>query len=122
MAAAPGAAELAGGAGATRVLARERATLERLLPGLDAELAKLPLDELERPGGPALPLFREAGGPSLLIPRASEGLGAMPLEAVDGQRAVGSRAPSLAIATTMHHFSLATLVEGGRRGQGPESP
>jgi alkylation response protein AidB-like acyl-CoA dehydrogenase len=121
MATATGTDERSGVRGDTRVLARERETLERLLPGLDAELAKLPLDQLEEPGGPALRLFREAGGPGLVIPTASEGLGATPLEAVDVQRAVGSRAPSLAIATTMHHFSVATLVEVARRDQGLES-
>ena len=31
--------------------------------------------------------------------------------AIRVQRAIGSRSPSLAVATTMHHFSLATLVE-----------
>lgn len=105
----------------TRVLARERATLNRLLPGLDDELAKLTLDEREEAGGPALSLFRDAGGPGLLIPRKSDGLGATPLEAVEAQRAIGSRAPSLAIATTMHHFSVATLVEVSQRDQGLES-
>jgi len=32
------------------------------------------------------------------------------LQALHIQRAVGSRAPSLGVATTMHHFSAATLI------------
>jgi alkylation response protein AidB-like acyl-CoA dehydrogenase len=105
----------------TRVLRRERETLDRLIPGLDAQLAELPLEELEEPGGPAISLFRDAGGASLLIPESSDGLGASPVNAVEVQRAIGSRAPSLAIATTMHHFSIGTLVELARREAGLES-
>ena len=32
-------------------------------------------------------------------------------DAIHIQRAIGSRSPSLAVATTMHHFSVASLVE-----------
>src|SRR5262249_56978378 len=32
-------------------------------------------------------------------------------QAVRAQRAVACRAPSLAVATTMHHFTIATLLE-----------
>ncbi len=92
-------------------LRTERTTLARLLPGLDESLARIPLMEMERPGNPALVLFREAGGPGLVVPTDHGGLGATPLDAVRVQRAIGSRSPSLAVATTMHHFSLATLVE-----------
>lgn len=66
---------------------------------------------MERPGNPAIPLFRECGGAGLLIPAQYGGFGATPLDAMRVQFAVGSRAPSLAIATTMHHFSVATIVE-----------
>src|SRR2546423_455995 len=105
----------------TRVLQHERETLDRFMPGLDAQLAELSLEELEQPGGPGISLFREAGGAGLLIPESSEGLGAGPAEAVEVQRAIGSRAPSLAIATTMHHFSIGTLVELARREEGLET-
>ncbi|HBP19941.1 MAG TPA: oxidoreductase, partial [Planctomycetes bacterium] len=41
------------------------------------------------------------------------------LEAVRLQRAIGSRAPSLAVAATMHHFSVSSLVDIARlRGGG----
>src|SRR4051794_32473183 len=101
-------------------LDRERATLEALLPGLDARLCDVPLLEHERPGGPGLGAFRAAGGPGLLVPRDYDGRGATALEAVRVQRAIGSRSPSLAVATTMHHFSVAGLIEvsAGADGMG----
>ena len=92
-------------------LRRERATLEELLPGLDAELAQIPLMEMERRGNPAIPVFRRLGGPGLLVPVRFGGRGASPLQAVRAQRAIGCRAPSLAVATTMHHFTIASLLE-----------
>ncbi|MGW5611621.1 acyl-CoA dehydrogenase [Streptomyces sp. NPDC003753] len=92
-------------------LETERATLERFMPGLDADLTRIPLAELEKPGNPALALFKAAGGPNLLIPTEQGGDGATPLEAVRAQRAIGARSPSLGVATTMHHFSVASLAE-----------
>jgi alkylation response protein AidB-like acyl-CoA dehydrogenase len=92
-------------------LTRERETLERLLPGLDAALARLPLMDMERPGNPAIPVFRHLGGPGLLVQTQLGGRGASPLQAVRAQCAIACRAPSLAVATTMHHFTLASLME-----------
>ncbi|MBV9161650.1 MAG: acyl-CoA/acyl-ACP dehydrogenase [Pseudonocardiales bacterium] len=92
-------------------LHRERDCLERYLPGLDKQLAEVPLLDLERPNNPGLSMFRQAGGPALLIPETYGGLGASLADAVGIQRAIGSRSPSLAVATTMHHFSVASLVE-----------
>lgn len=94
-----------------RFLSRERLTLEALLPGLDARLAEASLSDLEQADSPGVAMFRQAGGTGLLVPAEHGGLGATPLEAVRVQRAIGSRSPSLAVATTMHHFSLASLVE-----------
>jgi len=104
-----------------KFLAQERATLERFMPGLDCALAKLPLLDLEKPGNSALQMFRSANGPGLLIGQECRGLGATALDAVRIQRAIASRSPSLAIATTMHHFSIASLVEMSRVGSGLES-
>lgn len=101
-------------------LGLSRETLERYLPGLDKQLAGLPLLELEKPGNQGLAMFREAGGPALLVPAEFGGLGATVSEAVHVQRAIGSRSPSLAVATTMHHFSVASLVELDRAGDGLE--
>jgi alkylation response protein AidB-like acyl-CoA dehydrogenase len=99
-----------------RFLAAERAELERYLPGLDAELARLGTVALETDIGPALPAFKTAGGPGLLVPTDAGGSGASSVSAVRVQRAIGSRSPSLAVATTMHHFSVATIVEMTDRG------
>ncbi|MBQ0826567.1 acyl-CoA/acyl-ACP dehydrogenase [Streptomyces sp. RG38] len=103
-----------------RYLERERELLDHYLPGLDAALAARPLAALERPGGEALTAFRAAGGPGLLVPAEHGGKGADLLSAVRVQRAVGSRSPSLAVATTMHHFSVASLVETAAVNDGPE--
>ena len=93
------------------LLSAERETLERYLPGLDKQLADTPLLELEKAGSGALDLFRSAGGPALLVPAEYSGKGASMVDAVRIQRALGSRSPSLAIASTMHNFSVASLVE-----------
>jgi alkylation response protein AidB-like acyl-CoA dehydrogenase len=47
----------------------------------------------------------------LLIPAEYGGKGATPVQAIQIHRAVATRSPSLAIAMTMHNFSVATLVE-----------
>jgi alkylation response protein AidB-like acyl-CoA dehydrogenase len=93
------------------LLRTERDTLDTFIPGLDKHLSEAPLLELEKPGSGALDTFRELGGPALLVPAEYEGKGASLLDAVRIQRAVGSRSPSLAVATTMHHFSVASLAE-----------
>ncbi|MFB9465393.1 acyl-CoA dehydrogenase [Streptomyces cinereospinus] len=103
-----------------RFLEPERETLEKFLPGLDDRLADLPLKERERPRGPALTLFREAGGPGLVVPAEHGGLGASAVQAVRLQRAVASRSPSLAVATTMHHFSVAGLIQAYEATKGME--
>jgi alkylation response protein AidB-like acyl-CoA dehydrogenase len=92
-------------------LEADRRVLDRYLPGLRSALAAHPLTELERPQGPGIKEFRGAGGPALLVPTAHKGIGASAADAVRVQRAIGSISPSLAVATTMHHFSVATLVE-----------
>jgi len=103
-----------------RFLERERAALTKLLPGLDDSLRAVPLMTLEGPKSPGIQLFRQSGGPGLLAPTALQGKGATALEALRVQRALGSRSPSLAVATTMHHFSMATLVGLGDSGEGLE--
>jgi alkylation response protein AidB-like acyl-CoA dehydrogenase len=102
-------------------LAAERKTLEAFIPGLDAGLAGLPLLELEAPGNVGLRLYRQCTGPSFLIPRAYSGRGATPVEAIQVHRALGSRSPSLAVATTMHQFSVMTLAELCRQRKGTEA-
>src|SRR5579871_3732402 len=98
-------------AGPLNFLKRERATLEQFLPSLDAKLAAIPLTEIEKPGNPGLAMLRELEGTALLVPTQHGGKGATAVEAIQIHRAVASRSPSLAIAMTMHNFSVATLVE-----------
>ncbi|MFF5213082.1 hypothetical protein [Streptosporangium sp. NPDC000396] len=104
-----------------RFLERERATVAKLLPGLDESLRATPLMELEGPDSPGIQLFRDSGGPGLLAPSDQQGRGATALDALRVQRALGSRTPSLAAATTMHHFSMATLVGLTTTDNGQES-
>ncbi|MFX4293291.1 acyl-CoA dehydrogenase family protein [Streptomyces bohaiensis] len=92
-----------------RSLQSARETCEKFLPGLLDRLADVPLEELEAPRSVAFDDFRAAGGPALLVPASYGGIGADPLQALAVVRALASRAPSLAVATTMHHFSVATL-------------
>lgn len=99
-------------------LAAERRALESFLPGLDAELRGRPLEELEARDSPAIEMFRAAGGPGLLIPRDADGQGASAVDAIRVQRAIGARSPSLAVASTMHHFSLAGLLSLARESEG----
>ncbi|MFF3763437.1 acyl-CoA dehydrogenase [Streptomyces sp. NPDC001922] len=112
----PGAAP---GAGAG-FLARDRELLERRLPGLDARLAATGLEKLERPGSPAVDWFRQSGAGALFVPTDHHGLGAGLREGVRLQRAIACRAPSLAVATTMHHFSVASLIGWERLSAGLE--
>ncbi|MFJ2094961.1 acyl-CoA dehydrogenase family protein [Streptomyces sp. NPDC087901] len=92
-----------------RSLDAARQICEGYLPGLLDRLAEIPLDELESPDNPAIEIFRGHGGPGLVIPKTYAGAGAGPLDALAVTRALGAAAPSLAVATTMHHFSVATL-------------
>ena len=101
-------------------LESERRELDRLIPGLDQRLTAIALADLEQPESPGLAAFRETGGPGLLVPAEHGGGGADLLAAVRVQRAVGSRSPSLAVATTMHHFSVASLVESAAVNGGLE--
>jgi alkylation response protein AidB-like acyl-CoA dehydrogenase len=101
-------------------LAPQRDTLSRYLPGLDDCLREVPLERLESAGNPAIKSFKETSGPGLLIPQKYGGSGATALEASQVQIAIGSRSPSLAVATTMHHFSVATLVQMAAAGVGLE--
>jgi alkylation response protein AidB-like acyl-CoA dehydrogenase len=92
-------------------LNRERTTLQKFFPGLDEDLQKLSLMEIECQGSPAIKLFREYGGSGLLIPVKYGGIGVALLEAIQIQRALGSRAPSLAVAVTMHHITTVMIQE-----------
>jgi alkylation response protein AidB-like acyl-CoA dehydrogenase len=101
-------------------LAEDRRVLEGFMPGFDAAIAAIPLAEMEARDSRVVELFREAGGAGLVVPRDLKGHGASPAAAIRVQRAIGSRSPSLAVATTMHHFSTASLIELQRAERGFE--
>ncbi|MBB5912210.1 alkylation response protein AidB-like acyl-CoA dehydrogenase [Nocardia transvalensis] len=92
-----------------RSLEQAREVCERHVPGLYPALASIPLSDLEAPGNSGLELFRKFGGPALVIPAEYAGRGVSPVEALQVTRAIGACAPSLSVATTMHHFSVATI-------------
>jgi len=87
----------------------DRTLCDKLLPGLRAQLAEIPLAELESQDSPAIEMFRAHGGTNLLVPAGYGGLDATALEAARVIRALGALAPSMTVATMMHHFSLGTL-------------
>ncbi|GAA3031024.1 acyl-CoA dehydrogenase family protein [Actinokineospora globicatena] len=92
-----------------RFMEADRLTCEELLPGLLDALAEIPLAELESEKNPAIELFREHGGTNLVVPAAYGGLDATALQAARVVRALAAVAPSMAVATAMHHFSVGTL-------------
>lgn len=101
-------------------LEEDRALLAGRMPGLAAMLEDGALAALERPDSGAIQCFREAGGPSLFVPEDLGGTGLGLADGVRIQRAVASRSPSLAVATTMHHFSVASLLDLEDTGTGME--
>ncbi|MEV7422228.1 MULTISPECIES: acyl-CoA dehydrogenase family protein [unclassified Streptomyces] len=94
-----------------RSLDHARELCQHYHPGLTKALESIPYAERESAGSPVIDLFREHGGPGLLVPREYGGLGADILDAIRVQRALGSLSPSLAAATAMHHFTAAMLYD-----------
>lgn len=90
-------------------LEADRIVCDKMLPGLRQQLAEIPLPELESTDSPAIEIFRAHGGTNLLVPASYGGLDATPLDAARVVRALAATAPSMTVATTMHHFSLGTL-------------
>jgi alkylation response protein AidB-like acyl-CoA dehydrogenase len=95
-------------------MVNERATIERLLPGLDQQLREVGLTELESSTSPGLRLFREHAGPGLVVPEELGGLGASIVDALHVQRVLGARSPSLAIAVNMHLCTVIAMPPGQR--------
>jgi alkylation response protein AidB-like acyl-CoA dehydrogenase len=87
----------------------DRVRCDKLLPGLRAQLGEIPLSELESEDSPAIEMFRAHGGTNLMVPAAYGGLDASALDAARVVRALAAVAPSMTVATMMHHFSLGTL-------------
>ncbi|MGX5187118.1 acyl-CoA dehydrogenase [Streptomyces avermitilis] len=101
-----------------RSLDTARSVCERIHPWLLKELEQSPYLERERPGSPAIDLFRMHGGVGLLVPGRYGGHEADPLDALRVQLALGSVSPSLVTAVSMHHYAVAMLyslaAKGGR--------
>jgi alkylation response protein AidB-like acyl-CoA dehydrogenase len=93
----------------TLLLSTERDLLERALPGFDKRLADMGA-EVDLPGSEIVEEFRAVGGGNLLLPAEIGGAGLGCLDGVRVQRAIGSRSPSLAVASTMHHYKVAWLA------------
>jgi isobutylamine N-monooxygenase len=92
-----------------RSLDEARTVCERYHPGMCTALAGISLAEREAPGGPVLGIFRKFGGPKLMVPAEYGGAGVDALSAARIVRAMSSYSPSLGAATTMHHYTVATL-------------
>lgn len=61
--------------------------------------------------------IQASGAIGLIVPEALGGAGATARDSIAVQREIGSRSPSLGgVATTMHHLSLATLLEYAHAG------
>jgi alkylation response protein AidB-like acyl-CoA dehydrogenase len=87
----------------------DRNICDKLLPGLRQQLAEIPLAELESEHSPAIEMFRAHGGTNLMVPAEYGGMNASALDAARVVRALAAVAPSMTVATMMHHFSLGTL-------------
>lgn len=101
-------------------LNNETDTLEKYFPGLDAELAELGIERLEEPDGTAMSMLRDRGITKLLIDRSMGGQGASVIDFVRIQTALGRRAPSMAVASCMHHYKLAALASEARSNRAAE--
>ncbi len=97
-----------------------RAALERYAPEFDARLAALEFAQRESPTSDVIGLFKRHGPVGLLVATAAGGQGASVAEAVHVQIALGARSPSLAVASTMHQFSVASLLALTQDGSGAE--
>lgn len=102
------------------LLNRSRALLHSYAPGFDERLASIAFAEREAPPSEVIALFKQQGPVGLLVNRAAGGLGAGILDAVHVQIALGARSPSLAVASTMHQFSVASLLALTQNGSGAE--
>ncbi|WGS49839.1 acyl-CoA/acyl-ACP dehydrogenase [Paraburkholderia sp. D15] len=84
-----------------------RNALERHAAGLDGVLAREGLSAMEaKAPGELKALIREYRLPGLWVPASLGGAGVSPYDGIRLQRALGARAPSMALMLTMHHFTI----------------
>ncbi|KZN62877.1 hypothetical protein N473_18350 [Pseudoalteromonas luteoviolacea CPMOR-1] len=95
--------------------------LRGTLPELAQYLSETPFDALESEQSQAINIFRDTGGAPTLVKQKYGGRGLNAWQAVQLQMAIGAASPSLAIAVGMHQFSIATLQEMAKIGNGLES-
>ncbi|OCQ22154.1 hypothetical protein A7985_10215 [Pseudoalteromonas luteoviolacea] len=95
--------------------------LRDTLPDLACYLQETPFEVLEGAQSKAIDVFRDAGGVATLVKEKYGGKGLSAWEGVLLQLAIGGASPSLAIAAGMHQFSIATLQEMAKVGNGLES-
>lgn len=103
-----------------RHLESEYALLEKYMPKFISSVSALSFEQREKKGSPLLAMFKEYGGIDLVIPAHHGGKGLSAADMICVQRVIGSLSPSLAVATNMHHFSVATLVEMAKSTDGVE--
>ncbi|WP_329228205.1 acyl-CoA/acyl-ACP dehydrogenase [Streptomyces sp. NBC_00111] len=92
--------------------------LDAMADGLHAALATGTAVEYEQDSSPVFAALKRFRATTLLIPSACGGRGASAVEAVRFQVALGTLAPSAAIATTMHHYKIAALGRVAAAGDG----
>ena len=90
-------------------LRTEKLTIDRFLPCLQEQLGSKSFSEMEKANSPAISIFKLYNGPRLVVPKDYGGSGASLLDAIRIQRIIGSICPSLAVAVTMHAFTVATF-------------
>ncbi|XXF06982.1 acyl-CoA/acyl-ACP dehydrogenase [Pseudomonas sp. D1-3] len=91
-----------------------RNVTEQRLPGLIGALEQRGRMALETADSAEVcELFRRYRAAGLIIPETYGGLGVSTRETVEILRVVGSLCPSLAVMMTMHHHTIATIVQLG---------
>lgn len=90
-------------------LKEEIKTLGRYYPILDDELARIGLERLEKPDGISFAKLKEFGVPRFLIDSEEGQSHTRAQEFVHIMSALGRRAPSMAVASCMHHYKIAAL-------------
>lgn len=88
-------------------LQESRVVLEQYAPGLEAELAGQGLLAMESKDPREIKsLIRQHRLPRLWVPASSGGSMISPYDGIRLQRAIGARAPSMALMLTMHNFTV----------------
>lgn len=105
---------------AVKFMSAEFELLDRHMPGFEEAVRSIAFEQREGEGSNLLRLFKERGGVDTAIPKSHGGKGLDARELVMMQRAIGALSPSLAVATNMHQFSIATLVEMAKASSGVE--